>query len=117
MSTFEFWIELAWLGAQCKGKTLSVTVQYLCSVFKAKHDQVFSAALLNGRKIQISLQQRDRDLTLRVTSATQLALVDYGASKICQLQIDVKMVRIDFNFIEIHNLFFLCINLKFPFTK
>jgi hypothetical protein len=65
---FEFWLELAWLGTKrkTKGKTLlvieifftlhrycTVTVQYWCSVSKAKHDEVFSAALLNGRKIQI----------------------------------------------------------------
>ena len=55
LSTFELWLELAWLGAKCNGKTLqvieffftlhsycTVIVQYLCSVFKAKHDQVFS---------------------------------------------------------------------------
>ena len=24
VSTFEFWLELAWLGAKCKGKTLLV---------------------------------------------------------------------------------------------
>ena len=44
----------------------TVTVQYWCSVSKAKHDQVFSAALLNGHKIQISLQLPDCDLTWRV---------------------------------------------------
>ena len=44
------------------------TVQYCCSVSKEKHDQVFSAALLNGFKIQISLQLPDPDLTWRVTS-------------------------------------------------
>jgi len=72
---------MAWLGAKCKGKLLLVieifftlhryctdTVQYWCSVSKAKHDQVFSAALLNGHKIQISLQLPDRDLTWRVAS-------------------------------------------------
>ena len=42
---------------------LTVTVQYCCSVSKAKHDPVFSAALLNGLKIQISLQLPDCDLT------------------------------------------------------
>ena len=55
-----FWLELAWLVANCKGKTLlaieffftffrhcTVTFQYWCSVSKAKHDRVFSAALLN----------------------------------------------------------------------
>ena len=54
LSTFEFSLELAWLGAKYKGKTLVViemfftphryytaTIQYWCSVFKAKHDQVF----------------------------------------------------------------------------
>ena len=46
----------------------TVTVQYCCSVSKAKHDQVFSAALLNGRKIQTSLQLPDRDLTWRIAS-------------------------------------------------
>ena len=80
-------LELAWLGAKCKGKTLlvieifftlhrfcTVTVQYWCSVSKSKHYQVFSAALLNRRKIQISLQQPDRDLTWRVASTTHLTL-------------------------------------------
>ena len=75
MSTFEYWLELAWQGSKCKGKTLlvienfftlyrycTVTVQYQCSVSKAKHDQIFSAALQNGRIIQISLQLPDRDL-------------------------------------------------------
>jgi hypothetical protein len=78
---------LAWLGAECKGKTLlvieifftlhrycTVTVQYWCSVSKAKHDQVFSAALLNGRKIQNSLQLSDCDLTWRVASTTHWTL-------------------------------------------
>ena len=43
LSTFEFWLELAWVGAKCKGKTLLVieiiftlhrycTVQYRCSL-------------------------------------------------------------------------------------
>ena len=76
MSTFEFWLELAWLGTKCIGKTLliieilftlhrycTVKVQYWCSVSKAKHDQVFSAAFLNGHKIQISLQLQDPNLT------------------------------------------------------
>ena len=40
-----------------------------------KHDQVFSAALLNGRKIQISLQLPDPDLTWRVASAAHWTLV------------------------------------------
>ena len=87
MSTFEFWLELAWRGANCKGKTLlvneifftlhrycTVTVQYWCSVSKAKHDWVFSAALLNGRKIQISLQLQDRDFTWRVASTAHWTL-------------------------------------------
>ena len=84
---FEFWLELAWLGAKCKGKTLlvieifftffnTVTVQYCCSVSKEKHDQVFSAALLNGRKIQISLQLPDPDLTWRVTSMAHWTLAE-----------------------------------------
>ena len=88
MSKFEFWIEQAWLGTKCKGKTLliietfftlhrycTVTVQYWCSVSKAKHDQVFSAALLNGRKIQLSLLLPDCDLTWRVTSTTNWTLL------------------------------------------
>ena len=72
-------LELAWLEAKCKGKTLLVMeifftlhryctarVQYWCSVSKAKRDQVFSVVLLNGRKIQISLQLPDHDFTWRV---------------------------------------------------
>ena len=27
LSTFEFWLEVAWLGAKCKGKTLLKAVQ------------------------------------------------------------------------------------------
>ena len=88
LSTFEFWLELAWLGAKCKGKTLlvieifftqqcTVTVQYCCSVSKEKHDQVFSAALLNGRKIQISLQLPDPDLTWRVASTAHWTLTNF----------------------------------------
>ena len=50
-----------------KGKTLSLKFSLL-SVSKEKHDQVFSAALLNGRKIQISLQLLDPGLTWRVAS-------------------------------------------------
>jgi hypothetical protein len=63
VSTFEFWLELAWLVANSKGKTLQVitifftlhrdctiTDHHHCSVSKAKHDWVFSAALQNGRK-------------------------------------------------------------------
>ena len=86
-STFELWLELAWLGAKCKGKKLlvieifftlhrhcTVTVQYWCSVCKAKHNQVFSAALLIGRKIQISLQLPDFDLTWRVASMAHWTL-------------------------------------------
>ena len=55
LSNIEFWLELAWLGEKCTGKTLlvieifftlhrycTVTAQYWCSVSKAKHDQVFS---------------------------------------------------------------------------
>ena len=54
---------VSWLGAKCKGKTLlvieiffalhrdcTVTTFYHCSVFKAKHDQVFSAAMLIWQK-------------------------------------------------------------------
>ena len=52
----------------------TVTVQYCCSVSKEKHDQVFSAALLNGRKIQISLQLPDPDLTWRVASMAHWTL-------------------------------------------
>ena len=37
-------------------------VQCWCSVSKGKHDPVFLAALLNGQKIQISLQIWDHDL-------------------------------------------------------
>ena len=52
------------------------TVQYWCSVPKAKHDQVFSAALLNGRKIQISLQLLpDPDLTWKVASTVHWTLL------------------------------------------
>ena len=50
------------------------TVQYCCSVSKEKHDQVFSAALLNGHKIQISLQLPDPDLTWRVASTAHWTL-------------------------------------------
>ena len=46
-----------------------------CSVSKAKHDQVFSRALLNGRKIQISLQLPERDLTWRVASMAHWTLL------------------------------------------
>ena len=35
----------------------------IVTLSKAKHDQVFSAALQNGHKIQISLQLPDCDLT------------------------------------------------------
>ena len=52
----------------------TVTVQYWCSVSNAKHDQVFTAALLNRRKIQTSLQLPDRDLTWSVTSTANLTL-------------------------------------------
>ena len=58
------WLELAWLGGKCKGKTLlvieifftlhrycTVTVQYWCSVFKAKRDQVFSVPCWIGPNI------------------------------------------------------------------
>ena len=38
--------------------------------------RVFSAALLNGRKIQISLQLPDRDLTWRVASMAHWTLLD-----------------------------------------
>ena len=69
LEVVNIWI-LAWAGlAKCKGKTLiACTVQYWCSVSKAKHGQVFSATLLNGHKIQISLQLPDCDLTWRVAS-------------------------------------------------
>ena len=60
-STFEFWLELAWLGAKFKGKTLLViefffTLHRYCSVFKAKHDPSFLSAFQNSPKIQISLK-------------------------------------------------------------
>ena len=69
-STFEFWLELAWLGTKCKrkGKILLVIEIFLTffntalSQSKAKHDQVFSAALLNGQKIHILFQLPDPDL-------------------------------------------------------
>ena len=64
-----------WCHFQQKQKIL-VLVQYWCSVFKANHDQVFSAALLNGCKIQNSLQLPDRDLTWRVASMAHLTLLD-----------------------------------------
>ena len=67
LSKLDFWLKLAWLGAKCKGKTLliieffftlhsycTVTVQYWCSVFKAKHDQVISVPCWIDAKIQIS---------------------------------------------------------------
>ena len=76
------------LGAKCKVKILlvieifftlhrycTITVQYWCSVSKAKHDQVFSATLQNGHKIQISLQPLDSDLTWRVASTTHWSLL------------------------------------------
>ena len=85
--TFEFWFELDWLGAKFKGKKLLVieisftveryctfTVQFWCSVSKAKHDWVFSAALLNKCKIQISLQLPDRDLIWRFASMAHWTL-------------------------------------------
>jgi hypothetical protein len=87
LSTFEFWLELAWLGAKCKVKTLlvieifftlhrycTIIVQYWYSVCKAKHDQVFSAALLKRRRVQISLQLPDGDLTWRVASMVHWTL-------------------------------------------
>ena len=43
-------------------------------VSKEKHDPVLSAALLNGRKIQISLQLLDPDLTWRVASTAHWTL-------------------------------------------
>ena len=78
-----------WLGVMCKGKTLlvidifitffqycTVTVQYCCSVSKEKHDKIFSAASLNGRKIQILLQLRDPDSTWRVASTAHWTLIE-----------------------------------------
>ena len=52
-----------------------MTVQYCCSVSKEKHDQVFSAALQNGRKIQILLQLPDPDLTWKVKSKAHWTLL------------------------------------------
>ena len=62
----------------------TVTVQYCCSVSKEKHDQVFSAALLNGHKIQISLQLPDPDLTWRVASTAHRTLNRKNTKRICK---------------------------------
>ena len=32
LSTFELWLELAWLGAKCKGKTLLVKIRIIFDV-------------------------------------------------------------------------------------
>ena len=50
------------------------TVQYWCLVSKTNHDQVFSAALLNGRKIHFLLQLQDCNLTRRVASTAHWTL-------------------------------------------
>ena len=47
---------------------------------KKKHDKVFLAALLNGRKIEISLQLLDPDLTWRVASTAHWTLICYPQS-------------------------------------
>ena len=79
MSTFEFWLELVWLWAKFKGKTLrvieifftlhrycTVTVQYWCSVAKAKYVWwSFLSSLAEWAHIQIPLHLPDRDLTWR----------------------------------------------------
>ena len=73
-----------WLGAKCKGKTLLVILctDMYCTVtvhigaqYPKQNIRVFSAALLNGRKIKISLQLQDRDLTWRVASSTHWTLI------------------------------------------
>ena len=90
LEVVNIWI-LPWAGlarGKCKGKKIAshwnflyffqyciVTVQYCCSVSKEKHDQVFSAALLNGHKIQISLQLPDPDLKWRVVSMAPWTLI------------------------------------------
>ena len=83
--TFVFWNDTQFLMTSLKvnesqmslssfHRYCTVTVQYWCSVSKAKYDRAFSVALLNCQKIPISLQLPDRDFTRRVPSTSHWTL-------------------------------------------
>ena len=77
-----------------KRNVYTVTVQYWCSVSKAKHDRVFSTALLNGQKIQISLQPPDRDLTWRVAIGGLLDFMNYLRNSMKEEQKKIRMFHL-----------------------
>ena len=76
--------------------TLQSQSPLYCSVSKEKHDQVYSAALLNWRKIQILLQLPDPDSTRRVASMAHWTLFQ------------MSLMHIFYSMITIFDSFWFC---------
>jgi hypothetical protein len=56
LSTFEFWLELAWLGAKCKGKTLLVVAIFFTLPDTALSQTSIGAQYTKQNMIKFSLQ-------------------------------------------------------------